>query len=347
MQSTSLLTKNKIMEKKYSMFVGIDVSKLKLDVWLMSAPDSKQDHFIVPNTEKGIKEIIQMIKKKKTSINDCLFCFENTGIYSMPLSFSLSQLKADYWIVPAFEIKCSKGISRGKNDKNDSKDIAFYAYTHLHKLKLSKLPEKEIMELKLLFTEREKLLKVIKIIATTSEIEDFVPNKITKEAIKINTKTVSFLKVQLKEVEIKMSKIVKENEKINAQVKLIKSVPGIGINTSMYLVITTKCFDSFKNWRKLACYAGIAPFEYSSGSSVRGKTKVNHLADKKLKSMMQMCVLTAVKNDPEIKAYYNRKKNEGKNSMLVMNNIRCKLVARAFAVINRGTPFVNTQKFAA
>jgi transposase len=74
---------------------------------------------------------------------------------------------------------------------------------------------------------------------------------------------------------------------------------------------------------------------------------VNHLADKKMKSMLQMCVLTAIKYDTELKIYYNRKKDEGKNPMLVMNNIRCKLLARAFAVINRGTPFVNTQKFAA
>jgi hypothetical protein len=66
-----------------------------------------------------------------------------------------------------------------------------------------------------------------------------------------------------------------------------------------------------------------------------------------MKSMLQMLVLSAIKNDAELKAYYNRKKEEGKNSMLVMNNVRCKLLARVFAVINRGTSFVKTQKFAA
>ena len=97
----------------------------------------------------------------------------------------------------------------------------------------------------------------------------------------------------------------------------------------------------------MACYAGVAPFEYSSCTSVKGRTKVNHLADKKMKSMLQMCVLSAVKYDPEIKHYYQKKKAEGKHVMLVMNNIRCKLLARAFAVINRGTPFLTTQDVAA
>ncbi|WP_026705032.1 transposase, partial [Flavobacterium soli] len=94
------------------------------------------------------------------------------------------------------------------------------------------------------------------------------------------------------------------------------------------------------------CYSGVAPFEYSSGTSVKGRTKVSHLADKKMKSLLHMCALTAIKYDPQLKEYYNKKKAEGKNSMLVLNNIRCKIISRVFSVINRQTPYVNTYKFA-
>lgn len=334
--------------ENYKMIIGIDVSKLKLDVWLMASPkDPNQHHFVVSNNEKGIKEIIKAIKKQNYQLKECLFCFENTGIYSMPLSCYLNKIKADYWMENALEIKRSKGVSRGKNDKSDSKDIAFYAFTHLHKLKLTKLPEKEITQLKLLFTEREKLVKAIRIMDSTKEINDFIPKEISNELIKSNTKTLCLLKKQLKEIELTMQTIVKKNQKIHEQIKLVKSVPGVGTQTALYVIITTKCFESFDNWRQLACYSGIAPFEYSSGSSIKGRTKVNHLADKKMKSMMQMCVLTAIKYDTQLNEYYKRKKAEGKNGMLVMNNIRCKLMARMFAVVNRGTPFVNTQKFAA
>lgn len=334
--------------KNYKLIIGIDVSKLKLDVWLMANPkDSNQIHFIVNNNEQGAKEIIKVIKKRNYSVNDCLFCFENTGIYSMPLSYHLSKIKAHFWLENALEIKRSKGISRGKNDKSDSKDIAIYAFTHLHKLKLSKIPEKEIAQLKLLFTEREKLVKVVKIMESTKEVNNFIPKEITKELFKSNTKTLTTLKRLLKELENQIQKIIKENHKITSQINLMKSIPGVGTQTALYVAITTKCFESFDNWRQLACYSGIAPFEYSSGSSIKGRTKVNHLADKKMKSMMQMCVLTAIKYDTQLNEYYKRKKAEGKNGMLVMNNIRCKLMARMFAVVNRGTPFVNTQKFAA
>ena len=123
-------------------------------------------------------------------------------------------------------------------------------------------------------------------------------------------------------------------------------VPGVGEQTAIYLIIATKGFKAFNSSRKFACYAGVAPFEYTSGSSVRGRTKVNHMADKKMKSLLQMCALTAIKYDPQLKEYYNNKKEEGKNGMLVLNNIRCKIISRVFSVVNRKTPFINTYKFA-
>jgi hypothetical protein len=73
---------------------------------------------------------------------------------------------------------------------------------------------------------------------------------------------------------------------------------------------------------------------------------VHPLADKKLKSLLNMCAIVAIRHDKELKTYYERKVKEGKSKMLVINNVRCKLIARVFAVINRKTPFINTFKFA-
>jgi transposase len=346
MQSTFLLIpKSKVM-KNYKTIIGIDVSKLKLDVSFVQDTHVKHHHhFIVINDEKGIKQIIKELKKMKIEPTDCLFCFENTGIYSMPLSFYLSKMKVDYWVVPALEIKRSKGISRGKTDKTDSQDIAFYALTHIHKLQLTALPEKEILKLKLLFTEREKLMKVIKMLDTTRENDIFLPKEIVKEVLSANRKTVTFLRKALKEIEQKMITIIKENAVMQKQFELACSVPGVGPQTATYLIITTKSFTAFSNWRKLACYSGIAPFEYSSGSSIKGRTRVNDLADKKMKSMLNMCALNSKRIDAELNQYYSRKIDEGKNSMSVMNAIRCKVLSRVFATVNRGTPYVDVKKF--
>lgn len=331
------------MEKKYETFIGIDVSKSKLDYCIMELSDLKTLQFgIIDNNAKSINKFIGMIKKKYG--NQSLFCLENTGVYSMPLSYWLQEKEMDYWVVAALEIKRSKGISRGKTDKADAKDIAYYALTHLHQLKLTKLPQDDFIELRLLLAEREKLVKAIAIFSTTNENKNFLPKGLLQSVLRHNSKTIDALKKQLQAIDKLIENVINNNEVFKQQNELLRSIPGIGKQTSVILIAYTQAFTLFKTHRQFACYAGTAPFEYSSGSSVRGKTKVSHLANKKLKTSLNMAALTAKKFDPQLKIYFDKKVAEGKNKMLVLNAIRCKLISRAFAVINRNTKFVNTMK---
>lgn len=226
------------------------------------------------------------------------------------------------------------------------KDIAMYSIRNIDKLRLSSMAEMEIQQLKLLFTEREKVMKSIHLFESSKENIGFTSKEVYKMVNLINLKTLNHLKKSLKELEAKMKEIIKNHTVLNQQFKLIQSVPGVGQQTAIYFLISTKGFNAFDSARKFSCYAGVAPFEYSSGSSIKGRTKVNHLADKKIKSLLQMCALSAIKCDPQLKEYYNKKKEEGKNKMLVLNNIRCIIIGRIFAVINRQTPYINTYKFA-
>lgn len=331
--------------KNYLFHAGIDISKDKLDINILNSLTLDSEHFVIKNDIKSICDFVKILKKK-IDLNQILFCCENTGVYTNHLSFALLKSQLDLWVVPAIEIKKSKGISRGKNDKTDSKDISYYSYRHLDKLNLFSLADIDVQKLKILFTERTKMIKALLILQTSKENKDFTQKEVYKEISGLNGILLKQIKNSINKIEIRIKEIIKSNEQLNKQDQLVRSIPGIGSQTSTYLIIATKGFSSFDNWRKFACYSGVAPFEFSSGSSVRGRTKVNHMADKKMKSLLQMCVLTAIKYDPQLKEYYNVKKAEGKNSMLIMNNIRCKLISRVFAVINRETPYINTYKFA-
>ena len=248
--------------------------------------------------------------------------------------------------MPSLEIKRSKGISRGKDDKTDSKDIAFYAYTHLYKFRPSSIPSKSIQQLKLLFAEREKVMKSLSSFEKTSENKGFMPKDVFDVVVSANQSVINKLKQVLKSIEEKMLAIIKSESTLYQQYKLITSIQGIGKQTAMYLIIATKGFETFDNWRQLACYAGAAPFPNQSGTSIRGRNKVHPFADKKLKTLLNMCAISAIQHNKELKTYYERKVAEGKVKMLVVNNVRCKLLARVFAVINRNSTFINTYKFA-
>ena len=333
------------MQKK-KVIIGIDISKRKLDVCILQIECQSKQHQVITNDKPGLKLLLKQIKSLRITHEEVVFCFENTGIYGMVVCSFLQEQGIDYCMVPAIIIKRSKGISRGKNDKVDSYDIADYALTHLHNLKYHSLPDEDLIKLKVLLSQREKLVGTIKLFLATNECDNFLSKEVSKDLLKQNERTINFLKKQLKEVDALISEIMKNNEKIDAQMKLITSIPGVGKQTATQLIVSTGCFELFSDARQLACYAGIAPFEYSSGSSIRGRTRVSHMANKKLKSVLHMDALTAKKYDLDLKTYFERKRSEGKNGMLVMNAVRFKLLTRIVAVVQRGTPYVNLKKYA-
>ena len=71
------------------------------------------------------------------------------------------------------------------------------------------------------------------------------------------------------------------------------------------------------------------------------------MANKDLKKLLHLCALTAMQHYPEFKTYYDRKKQEGKHSMTILNAIRNKIVLRAVAVVNNQKPYVNINQKAA
>lgn len=330
---------------KFKETVGIDVSKSTLDVCLHSL----QVFTRVSNTKKGYKTMLVWLKKSSGFSEDqVLFCFEHTGIYSFPLSCFLSEMQLNYTIVPGLEIKRSLGIQRGKNDKVDAKKIALYAYRRRDEITLYQMPDKSINELRNLLPLREKLIKQragFKV--TMKEQGCFMVKKDNKLLFSVPQKMINELNKQIAIIDQEIEKVVEENQTILKNYLLVTSIPGVGRQTALHLMVVTNNFVLFDDYRKLASYAGVAPFPYSSGTSIKGKNKVNPLANKKLKSLLSSCAVSAIRADPEMKLYFKRRQEKGIHKMNTINAVRNKLLARVFAVVRRGTPFVTLGKFAA
>ena len=327
----------------YKLFVGIDQSKLTFDaVVLVKSKDDANAHRQFKNDAKGFNSLIKWIKTfGDFSLEEILFCSENTGIYSLRLSIFLCEIKANLWLENALQIKRSVGFQRGKSDKADAIMIAQYCCLHCHKAKIYSMPPQPIRALKQLLNYRERLIKMqTQLKGTTKEIKEF---KVDCTGI-ICKQSDSLIKTFAKQIEIvnlEMMQIIKEHEDLSKQFDLAKSVHGIGNQTALSILVTTNGFTSFDDWRKYACYCGIAPFEYSSGTSVRGKTRISHFGNKKIKSLLTMCALNTIKKENEFKIYYDRRIKQGKSAMSTINILRNKLISRVFATVKRGTPYQN------
>lgn len=334
--------------KDFKKVIAIDISKAKLDVCIADNVQLVDHHYFKCKNELGgFKRILAKIRNLKWQSKEAVFVFEHTGVYGIKLATFLQSKGLCYSMVPGIEIKRSVGISRSKTDKIDCKQIAQYAFSNAHKLKATSLPDDALQRIKLLLAERDKLVDAIKSFGMTKETKACYPMKLFKDVDVINQRTIKYLKKQLKAIEAKLNSLIKAENEIKEQFKLATSVTGVGPQTAIHLIVATNCFSLFPDWRKLACYTGIAPMPYESGSSIKGRRKVNHLANKKLKSLLNMAALSAKRFDPEMKKYYEKKKAEGKHSMVIMNAIRCKVLSRIFATVKRGTPYVNTSKFIA
>jgi transposase len=213
--------------KKTRMIIGIDVSKNKLDVCILAdGTDKKQ--LIIENNPKGYKEMVKALKAISPVKEDYFFCLEHTGVYAMPICYWFEQHEMNYCLVPALEIKRSIGIKRGKSDKADALTIARFAQNRQSELTSFKLPEKELQLLKVLLSQREKLVGTIKMFAQTNEMKEFLPKSISKQVLSSNDKTVKFLQKEQKDIEAQINAIIENNPLFKKTVELAKSVPGVG-----------------------------------------------------------------------------------------------------------------------
>lgn len=323
----------------FRFFIGIDVSKGTLDIGLLDANNpGSVNHQQVSNNDDGIAAMLMWLQmQEEFSIENSLFCLEHTGMYNYPLLQFFSQQNASVWVENAVQIKKSLGLQRGKNDKADAIRIAQYAYRLQDQVKLWKPIRDVVDRLKHLSALRERLVETKKRLLTPVEELFKVGNEsMAKVLEKSMSKTMKGLDKDLQTIEDKMKNIIDKDDDLKKLYELVTSVVGIGFVTAVNLLVYTNEFKLFSNHRKFACYSGVAPFDYRSGISIRGRTKVSHMANKKMKRYLHMASLTGIKLDEGLKNYYERKVTEGKNKMSVLNAIRNKLLARVFAVVNRG-----------
>ena len=329
--------------EKFINAIGIDVSKLTLEIY-----DYVNELILqLSNNREGFKQLLKWAKKNNSNLSEVLFCLEHTGMYSLPLAVYLTEQNCDFAMLPGLQIKRSLGIQRGKSDQADAKAIARYAYLHRQEVKTYTLPSAQILEIKGLLSLRERLVgQRAGYQATKKEAKSFSTGN-SKLMLEIQAKLIREINTQIARIEKQVKLILASDAELKKMYDLVTSVKGVGLILGTTMMVYTNCFTAFDDWRKFACYCGIVPFPFQSGTSIRGKNKVHHLANKRLKALLSNAACTSIQFNPEMRAYYQRRLQEGKNKMSTQNIIRNKIVARVFAAVQRGTPYVDTFRYAA
>jgi len=234
----------------------------------------------------------------------------------------------------------SLGVQRGKNDCLDAKRIAEYACLKKDKAVLWQPQREIVLQINDLLTLRDRLIESRK--SLKQPIKEFNDAGFKDTAKLIESRcsiTLSALDKEIEQIEKELDKLIRKDSNLKKLYKLATSVPGIGKITALTLLYFTNEFKLYVNANQLACYCGVAPFEHTSGTSVKGRSRVSPFANKRLKRLLHLVAMSTLSCDKQLAQYYQRKVSEGKNKMLVINAIRNKILHRLCAVIKRGTPY--------
>jgi transposase len=326
---------------KWNYFIGIDVSKETLDCAILQEYDVVL-RSIIKNTEKEIhKWLRSLFKLKNFSYDNSLFCMEHTGIYHNTLVHSLVKQKAFICLESGLRIKKSIGIQRGKNDRDDAEKIALYIFKNKEFINLW-IPRREvIVRLDLLSSLRRRLIKQINALSVVLKSQGkFVDKIFIKEQEKCCSHSIIALKTDLDKTEKLIMDIISLDPHLKNLFSIITSVPGVGPVLCLEIILTTNEFKNITDVRKYACYAGVAPFEIKSGTSVKRVARVSKIANKQTKSLLHMAAISSISYKGPMRDYFERKVAEGKKKMTVINAIRNKIILRVFACVKQNRKFV-------
>lgn len=327
---------------KLQHIIGADLSKESIDL----ACHQLQTHLKITNSTSGFGQMIKWLKQQKISCSDIMIVMEHTGLYSYHMEKFLHQRQIRFTKVSALAIKRSLGLIRGKNDKVDAQRIARYGFEKKDVLVAADKPNGIIKRLQMLHSTRDHLVKHrASLKCALKEYQNVI--KQSDLIIQSQLALIKNFTLQITKIEAEIARLIKKDQTVNQNFQLLTTIKCVGKVVATSVIIKTGNFTKFANARKFACYCGTAPFEHSSGKSIRNKTRISHLADKEMKTLLDQSAKSAIQYDKELRKYYLRRIADGKSKMSTINIVRNKLLYRMFAVVKRQTPFIDNYPQAA
>ena len=304
---------------------GIDISKSVFDCY---HPNAGHKQYV--NDEKGFKDFIKQLPKQ------ALVVMEATGYYHYRLAQYLDRKGFQVSVVNPLSVKrfSQMRLSKVKTDKSDAKVICEYAMLN------------EIPLYNALSEVQAECFQLFRLLDSYQKQRTTTKNKIKgEESLGKPSKTVyNSLKRNLRHLdrevdmlEDKLLELVKQDQQ--QQLTLLKSIPGMGVKTALFLIVVTDNFSKFDNARQLCSYVGITPTIRRSGSSVRGKSRISKMGNRKLRNLMFLCAFSACKHNKGCRELYERIVAKGKSKKLALIAVANKLLKQAFAIAKSGLPY--------
>lgn len=312
-----------------SKYIGIDVSKKVFDVAFLNT-SGLWVHKKLDNKVEGFKKLTSIIKKGDIVV------MEASGPYHLQLALFLSNSGHNVSVVNPLIIKrySQMRMLRAKTDKKDAKTISEYGTFTNPELWIPK--GELLMEIREMYTALDLFKKQLTM--STNQYGAFessgILGSIVKKELKQHKATIE---KRIERIEAKIEELAMSEYK--ELIDRLRTIPGIGAKTSIFLVVATNAFENFSTHKELISYLGLSPRIFESGSSVRGKGHIAKLGNPQIRKMLYMCSWTAKKYNLKCMEMYDRLLENGKPERVIKIAIVNKLLKQAFAIAKSGEDY--------
>jgi transposase len=302
-----------------SLYVGIDVSKKYLDIYIY--PTGKR--LKINNSEDDIQLFIKELKQYQVTQIAC----ESTGGYEKLLVNVLQKSSYDVWIIDPRRIKgfiVASGC-KTKTDKIDAQKIAEFASKNIQGyVAIRKTDNEQILQS---FINRKADLT--RHLSTEKTRLKHPAHELSIRSIKIH---INFLKKEIKKIDGQITECVKNDTRLNKKAEALQSIPGIGQSTAALLVAFLPELGQLKN-SEISSLVGVCPFNRESGS-YSGKRYI-HGGRVIPRNALYMCALTSIKYYAPLKKFYDHLIVQQKPFKVAIVAVMHKLIIIANALLKK------------
>lgn len=309
--------------------VGIDISKKRFDVALLE--EQKVRSKVFDNSAGGHKAFLGWLERRGCGLDTTHLCMEATSQYYEALAMALVQAGYQISVVNPLQVKAfgESRLSRNKTDKADAQLIG--QFCEQQKPQTWQPPAPEVRELQ-------------RLLARLEAVQDMRVQEMNRlhEAQGDSRESVQRMLAALDEELARLERMIGDHidghPSLRDQAQLLRSVPGVGPRLASYCVAWLRA-ERFDDARQATAFVGLSPRHRRSGDSVRGKTRLSKLGHGRLRKILYMPAMSALRYNPAAMALGKRMKAVGKNGKVIIAAVMRKLVHWIFGVLKSKRPF--------
>lgn len=312
--------------------LGIDISKDSIDSVLRSPRG--ENHRVFPNNHKGFTALVTWIHKQPEPVVHV--CMEATGSYWEGLAEYLFEHGYTVSVVNPYQIKRYGDhlLNRNKTDKADASLIAEFCDKDRERLRLWKPISPEIKTLRSMERRLNELQDMKQ--QEQNRLQSGFSDPVVIESLQEN---IELLEEQIKNLKQKIKEHIDQHPELKRSQKLLISIPAIGEQTANKLIAEIGNIEDFASASQLAAYAGLAPKQFRSGSSVHKQTRISKQGRTELRRCLYMPAVVATSYNPIIIDLKKRMLDSGHAMMEIIVAAMKKLLHLVYGVLQHGKPF--------